>query len=110
MLKLILHDCAIFKFDQIADSLARRDNTQPQLLCRQLDQERLHGCILQPSFLWPRRILQWFESVENKQCASLPNEARKPLTFVPRRASRRVCIAEPSQRLLNEQVGRGNAT
>ena len=67
----------------------------------------LHQPALLPPFLRPGWMLQRFESVENQQSARLSNVTRQTLAFIPGRSCGRICVAEPAQRLIDEQVGRG---
>ena len=93
---------------QVAHRQARGHDAQAGVVPRQLPQQAFQRRVLQAAAQRrPGRVLQRLEAVQHQQRALRANQCGQPLALLPGRAVRRIRVAEPAQRGIDEGIGRG---
>src|SRR6516164_1513807 len=89
----------------ISDRCPRGDHAKPCIEGGEFSQERLEGRFSEPSFLLTRRILEWLQTVQNKQGSTMCNKLGQSFALLPCRSEPRVWVAKPGESRIEKFIG-----
>src|SRR5262249_32047065 len=94
----------------ISDGQPRGNYAKPAIEGSKLPQKCLKGRIAYASFLWPGRVLQWLQAVQNQQGPMMGDKLRQSFTLLPRRSDARIRISKPGESSVNKFICRRRAS
>ena len=89
----------------ISDRRPRGNHTKPRIESSEFAQKRLEGRLTQPSFLWPRRILERLQAIQNQYCSAMHIELCQSFALLLRCSDPWIGIAKPSESHVKKFIG-----